>query len=113
MTITIWERIQDALEDLGVPMKDNFYPGSGSQLPNVFIIYLLITGDPVEFFDDEETDRRYHIQITYYNRDGLAAMPDIVGSMLTAGFTHGPDRELPFNLETRHFGLALEFWYTE
>jgi hypothetical protein len=40
-------------------------------------------------------------------------MPDIVGAMTLAGFTRLPGRELPYNPNTRHFGIALDFNYLE
>jgi hypothetical protein len=57
--------------------------------------------------------RCWRVQISYYNRSGLAGMPDIDGAMTSAGFERGGVRELPYNQQTRHFGLALEFIYTE
>jgi len=112
--VTIWELIEDALEGLNLPMAENYFiTETGEELPNEYMAYFLITSLPEQHADDQEKSRNYHVQINYYNRDGLAGMPDISDAMTTAGFTCGPTRELSYNQETRHFGLALEFWYYE
>jgi hypothetical protein len=111
---TIFERMNDALEGLGLPMADNFYKvSSGGSLPNEFMLYFEIISISGQHADDVEKSRHYHMQISYFNIAGLQSMPDIAGAMMTEGFTKGPTRELPYNQETGHYGYALEFWYYE
>jgi hypothetical protein len=31
--------------------------------------------------------------------------------MVDVGFTRGPMREMPYNADTRHYGLVMEFVY--
>ena len=50
---------------------------------------------------------------SYYNRAGLSAMPDIDSATTSAGFERGPVHELPYNQHTRHYGLALDYIFTE
>lgn len=111
---TIWERIYDALEGLNLPMADSVYRAeTDDSLPDEFIVFAEISSDPAQHADDDEKYRRHHVQVTYHNRAGLQSMPDIAGSMVTGGFTKGPTRELPYEEESEHYSLALEFWYSE
>ena len=111
---TIWERTNTALLTLSLPLAANAYVVStGSQLPDAYLVYFLVSAPPQQHADDVETLRSYTMQVSYYSRLGLAGMPDINGAMTAAGFTAGPLRELPFNQQTRHFALMLEFSYLE
>jgi hypothetical protein len=114
MTTTIWERTYSALTGLGVPMAANRYlTDSDDQLPNQYIIYQLISSPPELHADNIEKYRSYRMQVTIWDRSGLASLPDIPGSMVAAGFGRGPIRELPYVESTRHYGLAYEFLYLE
>jgi hypothetical protein len=53
------------------------------------------------------------MQVTVYSRSGLADLPDVDGVMVAAGFARGPQREIPYSFSTRHYGLALEYVYSE
>lgn len=112
--MSIWERVVAALTGLGVPMAANVYvaPTAG-ELPDLYLVYFLVSSPPEQHADDAEILRSYRMQVTIYNRAGLASLPDVDGSMVAAGFTRGPQRELPYNQLTRHFGLALEYVYLE
>jgi len=113
--MSIWERVVAALTGLGVPMAANAYiAASGQELPDLYLTYFLVSSPPEQHADDAETLRSYRMQVTIYNRAGLVAnLPDVDGSMVAAGFTRGPQREIPYNQLTRHFGLALEYVYLE
>jgi hypothetical protein len=111
---TIWERTASALAGLGVDMAANvFLSETGDTLPDQFIVYQLISSPPQQAADNVETLRTYRMQVTVYDRAGLAALPDVPAAMVTAGFTKSMYRELPYNEKTRHFGLAMEFLYLE
>lgn len=111
---TIWQTVNSALTSLNKPMAQNLYlPVTGAELPDEYIVYTLITNYGTEHANDVEKCREHHVQVSYYNRAGLAGMPGIAAAMTGAGFTRGPERELPYNEYTRHFGLALEFYYYE
>jgi hypothetical protein len=77
------------------------------------MVYSLVSSTPEQAADDAETLRSYRVQVTIYDRAGLAALPDISSAMVAAGFTRGPVRELPYQSESRHYSLALEFNYLE
>lgn len=109
--MTIWERVETALSDLNISVAANTY--TGSTLPDQFAVYQLISDPAIQHADDRETMTRYRVQVTVYSRGGLADLPDVRGAMLAAGFTRGPSRELPFNRDTRHYSLAMDFFYTE
>jgi hypothetical protein len=86
---------------------------SGDDLPDEYLVYFLVSSPPVQCADDAETLRAYRMQVSYYNRAGLISLPDVDGSMTAAGFRRGPQRELSFNQETRHYGLVLEYLWLE
>lgn len=111
-TTTIWERVVSALAPLGVPLAaSQMLVGSGESLPDLYLVYFLIDSPPLQHADNAEQLRNQRMQVSAYSRRGLAVLPDIAGAMTAAGFTHGPDRELPFDPITRHYGLAMEFNY--
>jgi hypothetical protein len=97
---------------LGLPLAANTYvPVSGAELPDQFIVYQLISSPPAQHADDAETLRRYRVQVSFYSRTGLASLPGVDAAMTGAGYTRGPQRELPYNQLTRHYGLALEYLF--
>ncbi len=112
--MTIWERVKTALTSLSVPIAANVYiPASGSDWPATYLVYLLVVGDPLQHADDDETLREYTVQVSIYSRNGLASLPDVEGAMKAAGFTYVTERELPYEEDTRYFGLAIDFNYVE
>lgn len=112
MTESIWEITDDALSGLGVPMAANvMISPTGGSLPDLFLVYQLISSPPVLHAEDLEVMRFYRMQVTIYNRDGLADLPDVPDAMVSAGFSRSAIRELSYNVETRHYGLAMEFIY--
>lgn len=116
--MTIWERVKTALAGLNTPMAANtFLTDSGEELPDVFFVYSLISDPAEQHADNVETLRFYRVQVTLYSRSGLAEVtPDqaaVTAAMLADGFLRGPARELPYNVDTRHFGLAMDFHYLE
>lgn len=111
--MTIWELTLDALSGLEMAVASNvMMMATGQELPDVFAVYQLISSPPVQHAEDRETMRYYRMQVNVYSRNGLGGLPDVSGAMVDAGFTRGPMRELPYNPETRHFGLAMEFVFT-
>lgn len=112
--MSIWERIRAALLALGIPMAANVYlTATNAELPDEFLVFFLIAAVGQQHADDIEKSRNQHVQISYYNRAGLAGMPDVAGAMTADDFTRGPEREIPYNTNTRHFGLAMEFYFLE
>ena len=111
--MTIWEITKAALTPLATPMAASRYIGSVDQLPDLFLVYSLISSLPELWADNLETLRSYLMQVSVYSRTGLTALPDVAGAMVTAGFTKGLQRELPYNQTNGHYGLSLEFVYLE
>jgi hypothetical protein len=112
--VTIWERVYTALSGLGWTLAENqMLVASGSQLPDDFLVYQLISSTPEEHADDVEKLRTWQVQVSAYSRSGLAGLPAIATAMTAAGFLRGNERELPYDQVTRHYGLAMEFRYYE
>jgi hypothetical protein len=112
--MTIWERTQTALVSLGVTAAANkLIVGSGEELPDEYLVYQLIGGNPDFWADNKEKKRTMRMQVNYWSRNGLVNMPDIEGAMKGAGFTAGAQTELPFYEETGHYGLSQDFFYSE
>jgi hypothetical protein len=112
MTTTIFEQIDDALATLSVPYAENQYiQETGDTLPDLYLVAMLISGVAEQHADDDETARSYRVQISVYRRNGLVDLPDVDGAMKDAGFMKGPERELPYDQETGHFGLAIDYVY--
>jgi hypothetical protein len=111
---TIFERVKTALDTLSpaIPYAMGQYiTSTGADLPDTFIIYFEVSGDPAQHADNLETLRAYRVQISIYARAGLVSLPDVDTAMLAAGFTKGPERQLPYDKDTRHFGLAKDYHY--
>ncbi len=112
--MTIWERVKAALTPLGLTMGQNvLIVASETDRPAAYIVYNVVTSPAVQHADNIEKHRAYTVQVTYYNRSGLVAMPDIPAAMAAAGFMAAGRRELPYNQDTRHYGYALDFVYVE
>lgn len=111
---TIFESVATALGTLSpvIPFGLGQYltPGGG-ELPDTFITFTEISGVPTQHADDAETLRTYRIQVSIYARAGLVALPNVDAAMIAAGFRKGPERQLPYDKETRHFGLAKDYFY--
>lgn len=111
--MTVWELTDLALSGIGVPYAANsMVLKTGDDLPDVFIVYQLISSPPIAHAENIEIMRYYRMQLSIFSRNGLANIPNVTARMVSAGFTRGPITELPYNGETGHFGLAFEFIYT-
>lgn len=112
--MTIWERVKAALGSLGVPVAANvFVPATGSELPDTFITYQLIA-QPVELSaDNADGVVSYTMQVSVWSRAGLPGVTGLHAAMVAAGFRRTASRELDYQTETRHFGLAMDYTYLE
>lgn len=109
---TIWELAEDALDGLGCAVAANVLVAASEELrPDEYMTFFVFSTTPAQSGDDAETLRNWMVQVSYYNRAGLVGMPDISGAMAAAGFRAGAWRELPYNQQTRHYGMALDFNY--
>ena len=113
MTATIWELTQSALTGLGIPLAAGAYLMATPwvNLPDQYITYQLIDMSPLQHADNEETLRDELIQVTVRSRSGLAGLPDVIGAMTAAGFMFSDGRELEYDPDGRHFGIAFDFDY--
>lgn len=112
---SIWEITEDALDGLGVPLAANtLIVATGTELPDTFLTLQMISNPPVQHANNLETLRSYRMQVSVFSRSGLASLPaQVETAMLAAGFTRMEGRDLPYNQQTRHFGVALDFNYLE
>jgi hypothetical protein len=111
---TIFERVATALTTLNpaVPFALAPYKSTGEQ-PDQYLAYQLINGTPEAHADDIETERSYDIQVSIFSRGGLVMLPDVDTAMTVAGFQKGPERQLPQDRETGHYGLAKDYSYLQ
>jgi len=108
---TIFEIVDDALTAISpaVPYAMDEY--IGPPLPDMYIVYTLISGVGAQHADNAETARTYRVQVSIMNKDGLVSLPDVDTAMLAAGFTKGPERALQKDSTTSHYGLAKDYFY--
>lgn len=113
---TVFERTATALATLSpaIPYAlDVYLKSDAGDLPDTFITYSLITGEPAQSMNNVETLREYVMQVSIYSRAGLISLPNVDAAMLAAGFIKSSERQLPRDAETRHFGLARDYTYLE
>lgn len=111
--IDVWELTRLALVGLGWPLAaDQYLTTTAAALPEQYLVYQLISSPPEMFADNVEKHRSYRMQVNAYSRSGFSALPNVAGAMATAGFAPGPMRSLPYNPDTRHYGLVMEFVYS-
>ncbi len=112
--MTIWERVKSALSGLSIPTAANVYiPASGTELPDLFVTYQVIS-EPSELqADNAETLKSWDVQVTIWSRSGLPGIPALNSAMINAGFMRAAGRELPYQPDTRHFGYAIDYTFLE
>ncbi len=111
---TIFERVENALETLGVPYSNQVrLTPTGSSLPDLFLVYTLITAPTALHADDGLAIRKNRVQVSTFSRSGLTNLPDVDGAMKAAGFIPAAKYQLSFERDTRHYGLAQDYIYLE
>jgi len=107
---TIFELVNDALGTLSpaVPFGMDVYIGD---LPNQFIVYSLISGVPEQHAEKVAKVRLYGVQVNIMDINGLTSLPNVDAAMTAAGFVKGPERSLPKDRDTSHYGLAKDYFY--
>lgn len=108
---TIFEHVETALGTIDPAVPFALAPYKGNPLPDVYIAHQMIVGTPEQSADDAETERAYFVQVSIFSRTGLVGLPDVDAAMTAAGFTKGPERQLPQDPQTGHYGLAKEYIY--
>lgn len=109
---TIYDRVNTALATLSpaVPFAMNVLMGT---LPDIYITYSVISGVPAQHAENSETARTYRVQVNVMSRTDLVNLPNVNAAMLSNKFTRGPERELPKDSSSDHFGLAKDYFYLE
>ena len=106
----IFQLVEDALSTLELPFAaDKMIMPTGEELPDLFMVYKLISSAPIAHADDGEELRSWRVQVSVYSREGLEGLPDVAGAMVDAGFSRSNITQIPLNPDTGHFGLALDF----
>ena len=78
-------------------------------LPATYIVGSLVSDVPDQHADNGETEQFIRMQLSIYSTGGLLSLPDTDTAMKAAGFKRGPARELPYDQETGHYGMAREY----
>lgn len=110
--ISIFERTAIALATLSPAVPFAMAPYQGD-LPDLYIVYQLLPSPAEQHADGVETERANNIQITIWNKAGLAVLPDVDAALLAAGFMKSDIRQLPRDQGTGYYGLAIDFLYLE
>lgn len=105
----IFSEVKTALTGLSVPMWAGVYLGASGELPDVFLIYSLISDYPSQHADNAEVERTHRLQVSIYSRTGLENLPDVIGAMTAAGWMTSQRRQLPYQQGTGHHCLAIDF----
>jgi len=112
--MNIFARVRSALLPLGLPAyPDKVIVNSGQTIPDEFLVYFMVANVGEQFADGSELLRQRTVQVTVYKRNGLTTLPNVKGAMITAGFQPGPERQIPLNDETGHYGWSMDFNYLE
>jgi hypothetical protein len=107
----VFERTTAALTSLSTPFAcDRFIPASGSELPDLFMAFFMVSSVAGQHADNSESERVERVQVSVFSRTGLSGLPDVDLAMTAAGFKPGPKRQLPFDMATGHFGLAQDYF---
>lgn len=113
MSASMWvrERVFTALaaidEDIPVAYRQLLTEG-GAPLPAKYLVYTVISAVPDEHADDEEKERFYRVQVTWFSTEGLEDMPDIDAAMKSIGGAYLSETDLD-RADTGHFGLAIDY----
>lgn len=108
--MTIFERVDAALGTLSPAVPYALDPYKGT-LPDLFIVHQLLPSSAQQHADGAETERSYLVQVSIWKKGGLAALPDVDSAMIAAGFQKSDERQLPQDIETGHYGLAIDYLY--
>lgn len=109
---TIFERTETALGTISPAVLFASAPYKGD-LPDAYITHQLINSPPEQHADDDETERSYTMQLTFWDKTGIPSTTSVDAAMKAAGFHKGSMRQLPQDPTTHHYGLAIEYVYFE
>jgi hypothetical protein len=109
---TIFERVKNAMDTLSPAVPHALAPYEGA-LPDLYVVYQLLSSPPAAHADNVETARANYVQVSIYSRAGLVSLPDVDSAMTAAGFVKDSFRQLPKDLNTGHYGLAKDYMFLE
>jgi len=109
---TVMQRMDAALATLSPAVPYAVAPYKGD-LPSHFIVYQLMPSPPELHADNLEEERFYTIQVSIWDKAGLPNETNVDTAALAAGFMKGDVNQLPQDLQTHHYGLAIEYTYLE
>lgn len=101
-----------ALESLGYPVREHGTYAPDETLPDTFVTYQIIDSPNNSFADNQATSRTSRVQINLYSRDPeikQGADEAIKAVMLPVGFLRVGGRDLPFSLQTGHYGYTCDY----
>ncbi|MBU5670251.1 hypothetical protein [Paenibacillus brevis] len=112
--INIYAVTYTALESLGYPVREQGTYAPNETLPEAFVTYQIIDSPNNSAADNLPTSQTTRVQVNLYSRD-----PDIKQGadgllksvMLPAGFLRAGGRDLPFSLQTGHYGYTCDYRY--
>ena len=109
--MSIYDLVDGALAGLGVPYAAGQFltESPSAPLPDLFLVSTVVSDVSEQTADDEEQLRFYRVQIAVFCRNGLAGLPDVDTAMKVAGFKKSSGREIPFDRDTGHYGLAQDY----
>ena len=99
-----------------VPFRLERFDCELSQLPDVFIVYFLISDTPLTHYDNQETSHEIKIQVSLFYRDisAIKTLPDnIIDAFTATGFKRIGNSRIPYQINTQHYGWRCDFNYYE
>lgn len=103
-----------ALESLGYPVREQGTYAPNETLPETFVTYQIIDSPNNSFADNLPTSQTTRVQVNLYSRDPeikQGADDTLKAVMLPACFLRVGGRDLPFSLQTGHYGYTCDYRY--
>jgi hypothetical protein len=112
--MNIRTRVKTALAPLGLPVGHLVYKtATGQAMPATWLEYQVITDLPDLHANNREVLTVYRVQVKAYTSGDVTALPDINSVMAAAGFLRVSAIDLPYEADTKLFGVAMDYRYTE
>ncbi|GIO36880.1 hypothetical protein J41TS12_17410 [Paenibacillus antibioticophila] len=110
--INIYAVTVDALKSLGYPVREQGTYAPTDTLPETFATYQIIDSPNNSAADNLPTSQTTRVQVNLYSRDPeiKQVADDLLKSvMIPAGFLRAGGRDLPFSLQTGHYGYTCDY----
>lgn len=99
-----------------IPFRLERFDCELSQLPDMFIVYFLISDTPLTHYDNKENIHEIKIQVSLFYRDisAINTIPDkIIKAFTAAEFKCSGNGRIPYQINTQHYGWRCDFNYYE